>query len=140
MSTWMTLRMGAGSPSPVDGFSLSLMAKRMLAEREQKGNSLSRTIWTRQSDLHGFADEAGIGDAARGGAFLHRIEQTLGQAHVELRGLFVELEPHRREAREVVRGQVGLIDEALGLDVSLEGRDSLFHRLRFPCGAYSARR
>jgi hypothetical protein len=59
-------------------------------------------------------------------ALLDGIEQGLGQAHVELRGLLLELEPRGLELREVEIREV-LLEEGLSLLVGGKRRDSSLH-------------
>jgi hypothetical protein len=81
-----------------------------------------------QRVFDGFADETRVGNAARRGASLHRVQQGGRQPHVELRGLLLELEPRRAELGTIQVGKV-LVEEPLRRGVTPEFRSLALHKL-----------
>jgi hypothetical protein len=57
--------------------------------------------------LQDLPDIAGVRNATCLRARFHGIEKLLGQAHIELRRLRLELEPNRYESRQIVFAEIG---------------------------------
>ena len=68
----------------------------------------------------------------------HGVEQLVGYSQIERFLLWLELEMHRLELREIKIGKI-LFEKCLGLFISLEYRDFPFHSLRSPCRACNGR-